>query len=155
MAQASIVPSLVNIHSTWLRPESSKSTVRIALPGERPPVSGSGIAGPIFATVPSTMKRSELNLCLDRTPERAPFTPRSLSCPFSTLRVPPLPPSKVNRSHLVVSRELPSKVVVHSSTPGFVVSALDCALVARANKRQLINDTRKTNFGFKDEHLMY
>src|SRR3954469_2835114 len=38
--------------------------------------------------------------------------------PFSILNVPPLPPSKVKRSHLLWSNSVPSKLSPHSSTAG-------------------------------------
>ena len=47
-----------------------------------------------------------------------PLTPRMRSCPSSTLNLPPLPPSKLKRSHFVWSNSLPSKLSPHSSTFG-------------------------------------
>src|SRR5882672_6820898 len=65
-------------------------------------------------------KWSPVNGLVLRTPDRAPLTPRMRSCPSSTVNLPPLPPSKENRSHFVWSNSLPLKSSPHSSTFGTV-----------------------------------
>src|SRR6266850_6263391 len=71
-------------------------------------------------------KWSPVNVLVLRTPDLAPLTPRIRSCPSSTVNLPPLPPSKENRSHFVWSKSLLLKSSPHSSTAGVADDFGDC-----------------------------
>ena len=140
------MPSLVNSHSTRLRPEESKSIVTIALPrGLGCP--GSGRPGPTFAKVALIMNRSLLNSGFERTPERAPLTLLICSWPSTSFSVQPLPPSKLKRSQFFSFSSVPLKSSPHSSAAGdsgFACCSC-CAIEGEAAKNRKAQLTRKAN----------
>src|SRR5258705_8283629 len=104
-------------------------------------------------------KWSPVNVLVLRTPDRAPLTPRMRSCPSSTVNLPPLPPSKENRSHFVWPNSLPLKSSPHSSTfatvegfgdwvgDGLVFSCASDAAAARPKTREIKNKRQQHNIG--------